>query len=318
MKRHSPGEALAESGVRRQGASRARKREILYGLFFLSPWALGFTLFVAGPMVASLYLSFTTYNIAHPPIWLGLQNYTEALTKDNLLWGSLGRTLYYAGVAVPLGLVGSLVLALLLTQALRGTNLFRTLFFLPHLTPIVATTLLWQWLLHPEIGVVNYLIRNATGLQGPRWLGSKEWAIPALILMALWRGVGGNRMMIFIAGLQGIEQELYDAAAVDGANSLQRVRAITLPMLTPTIFFNLVLGIIGALKVFTSAFVATKGGPAYATWFYALHIYTHAFEFLRMGYASALAWLLFVVLFAFTYIQFRSSSRWVYYAGEAR
>lgn len=292
-----------------------RTREIRYGLLFLSPWVAGFLLFVGGPIVVSFALSLTTYNIAHPPVWVGLSNYTHALVEDKLFWPSLRRTIYYAGVAVPVGMTGSLLLALLLNQKIRGTSVFRTMFFLPHLTPIVATTLLWQWLLHPSVGLVNVGINAVTGLEGPRWLGSKEWAIPALIMMSLWGGIGGNRMMIFLAGLQGIEQELYDAAAVDGVSAWQRLRYVTLPMLSPTIFFNLVLGIIASLKVFASAFVATQGGPAYATWFYALHIYTNAFVYLEMGYAAALAWIFFVLMFAFTYVQFRSSSRWVYYAG---
>ncbi len=304
----------ASKGHRRRRSSIVQRRNEKYALLFLSPWILGFTLFIAIPMLSSLYFSFTEYNVVRPPEFIGLGNYIEALTKDRLFWPSLCRTIYYAGVVVPVSLIGSLILAILLNQKVTGTNLFRTIFFLPHLTPAVAMTLLWSWLLNSEMGLVNYLL-SGVGIKGPAWLGSKEWAIPALIIMALWAGIGGNRMMIFLAGLQDVPQELYDAAHVDGAGSWQRFRNVTLPMLSPTIFFNLVLGIIGALKMFTSAYVATRGGPGYATHFFSLHIYINAFQQFYMGYASALAWLFFLLMLAFTYLQFHASRRWVYYAG---
>jgi len=309
------GSEIALVRPKKAKVSAMRRREALYGFLFLTPWILGFLFFVGGPMVASLFLSLTDYDIVTPSKFVGLQNYTTAFTKDKLFWPSMGRTFYYAVVMVPLSLVGSLLAAVMLNQRALGTNAFRTFFFLPHLTPIVASALLWQWILQPEVGPVNYLL-SRVGVKGPAWLSSKEWAIPSLMIMALWGSIGGNRMMIFLAGLQGVPQELYEAADIDGANAWHRFKHVTLPMLTPTIFFNLVLGIIAALKVFTSAFVTTKGGPAYATWFYALHIYTNAFEYFEMGYASALAWIFFVVMFTFTYLQFRSSARWVYYAGE--
>jgi multiple sugar transport system permease protein len=292
-----------------------RRLEAFYGYLFLLPWAIGFVLFVGGPMLASFGLSFTRYAIAQPPQFIGLANYVEIATSDNLFWGSLGRTFLYAIVMVPASLIGSLLAALLLNQGLRGTNLFRTFYFLPHLTPIIASAILWMWLFNPDVGPVNHLIR-AIGLPGPGWFGSPDWAMPGLIIMALWAAIGGNRMLIFLAGLQGVPQELYEAAEIDGAGVWTKFEHVTLPLLTPTIFFNLVLGIIGALRVFSAAFVATEGGPAYATWFYALHIYTKAFKFFEMGYASALAWIFFLVMFAFTYVQFRAARRWVYYAGQ--
>jgi multiple sugar transport system permease protein len=293
------------------------RRELLEGYLFLLPWALGFLLFIAGPMVASLFLSFTSYDIAHPPTFVGLANYRQALRLDPLFWPSMGRTFYYALVVVPIGLAVSLLLAVLLNQRLAGTNLLRALYFLPHLTPVVATAVLWQWIFQPDVGLLNYGL-HLIGVKGPGWLGSVEWAIPALIIMAIWRSAGGNAMMIFLAGLQGVPQELYEAAAIDGAGRWRRFRHVTVPMLTPTIFFNLVLGVIGSLQVFTSALVATNGGPAYATWFYALHIYTNAFQYFKMGYAAALAWIFFVIILAITYLQVRTSGRWVYYAGEVR
>jgi multiple sugar transport system permease protein len=297
------------------GVSLARRREAIAGYLFLSPWILGFVLFVGGPILYSFFLSFNSYDVARPPRFVGLENYVRAFTSDDRFLPSLQITFIYALVSVPLALFGSLLLAVLLNQRLRGTSVYRTFFFLPSLTPAVATAILWTWLLQPDVGLANYLL-SLVGVKGPNWLGSTEWALPSLVAIALWTGIGGNRMMIFLAGLQGVSQELYDAADIDGAGTLQRFRHITLPMISPTMFFNLVLGVIAALKVFTVAFIATQGGPAYATWFVALHIYTQAFKYLEMGYASALAWLFTLVLIALTVVQFRLSRRWVYYEGE--
>lgn len=213
---------------------------------------------------------------------------------------------------------GALLTAILLNQGLRFTNIYRTIFFLPHLTPVVASVFIWRWLLNPKFGFVNEMLWRLFHIQGPGWFGSKEWAMPALVLVALWGIIGGNMMMIFLAALQGVPKEFYEVGEIDGAGLWHRFRHITLPMISPTTFFNTVLAIIGALQTFTSAFVATQGGPAYATWFYALHIYATAFNYTEMGYASALAWIFFVVLVTFTFIQFRASSRWGYYAGEVK
>ncbi len=294
-----------------------RAREAIAGYLFLLPWLLGLALFIAGPMLTSGYLSFTRYDIVNAPKFVGLKNFIEIFTKDRLFWPSLLLTFRYALIVVPLSLVGALAAAVLLNQALRGTTWFRTFFFLPHLTPIVAAAVLWGWIFNPEVGPINHWIRTITGSDdAPGWFRDPAWAMTGLIIMAMWGAIGGNTMLIFLAGLQGVPQELYDAAVVDGAGLWAKFRNVTIPMLTPTIFFNMVLGIIGALKVFAAAFIATAGGPAYATWFYALHIYTRAFEYFEMGYASALAWIFFFVLFVFTYVQFRQSRRWVYYAGE--
>ncbi|MCC7372246.1 MAG: sugar ABC transporter permease [Chloroflexi bacterium] len=295
--------------------SRARRREALAGYLLLLPWAIGFLLFVAGPLVASAALSFTAFDVARPPRFVGLENYVNAFTSDDRFLSSLQLTFVYAVVSVPLALFGSLLLALLLNQRLRGTSLYRTFFFLPSLTPAVAVAILWTWLLQPDVGLVNYLL-SLVGITGPKWLGSTEWAMPSLIVIALWTGIGGNRMMIFLAGLQGVPQELYDAADIDGAGAVQKFRHITLPMISPTMFFNLVLGIIAALKVFTVAFIATQGGPAFSTWFIALHIWSQAFKYLEMGYASALAWIFTLILLLLTVAQFRLSRHWVYYEGE--
>ena len=306
---------LATAPARR--VSLARRREAIAGYLFLLPWVIGFALFVGGPILYSFYLSFTSYDVARPPRFIGVENYVRAFTSDEQFLPSLQLTFTYALVSVPLALFGSLILAILLNQRLRGTSFYRTFFFLPSLTPAVATAILWTWLLQPDVGLFNYLL-SLIGVRGPKWLGSTEWAMPSLILIALWTGVGGNRMMIFLAGLQGVSQELYDAADIDGAGGWSRFRHITLPMISPTMFFNLVLGVIGALKVFTVAFIATQGGPAFATWFIALHIYSQAFKYLEMGYASALAWLFTLILIVLTVVQFRLSRRWVYYEGEER
>ncbi len=288
----------------------------LWGYVFLLPWALGLLIFTLGPIIASAYFSLNEYDVISAPKWIGLQNYGQAFFKDELFWPSLGRTFSYAVAVVPLGMVGSLFLALLLNnKRTKGTNVFRTFFFLPSLTPIVALALLWGWLLHPSVGPINFVL-GLIGIEGPGWLSSKQWALPAIILISLWSGLGGNRMLIFLAGLQGVPQSLYEAAEIDGAGWWAKFANVTLPMISPTLFFNLVLGIIGSLKVFSLAFVATLGGPSYSTWFFALHIYRQAFEYFRMGYASALSWIFVVVLMAFTYIQISLSQRWVYYAGE--
>lgn len=296
--------------------SRRRLREEFWGYFFFMPWLLGLIFFMGGPIVASLFFSFTEYNILGRPTFIGIQNYAHALLgRDELFWSSLGRTVYYAGVSVPLGVIGSLVLAIILNQRLKATPFFRTFFFLPHLTPTVAMAILWVWILHPKIGPANYFLSIA-GLPKLGWFTDRNLAIPSLILISLWAGIGGNRMMIFLAGLQGVPQELYDAAHIDGAGLWQRFRHVTLPMISPTMLFNMILGVIGALNVFAMAFVATQGGPHYGTWFYALHLYRNAFEYFRMGYASTLAWILAAIMMIITFVQLRLSGRWVFYAGE--
>ncbi len=306
--------AIAAPAQRRR-ISRSALRENILGYLWISPWLIGFFIFTAGPMVASMVFSLQNYRIINEPQFIGLQNYVTALTEDKVFWPSLGRTFYYMLASVPLGLLGSLLLASLLNQRVRGESIFRTLFYLPSLTPAAAAALLWVWLLHYEVGLVNYIL-SLIGIKGPPWLASTRWAIPALILISLWSGMGGGRMIIFLAGLQGVPQELYEASEIDGANRFHRFRHITLPMISPTIFFNLVLGIIGALQVFTTAYITTKGGPGRATWFFALHIFTHAFEYFDMGYASALAWCMFLLLMVFTIVQLRLSDMWVYYAGR--
>jgi multiple sugar transport system permease protein len=262
-------------------------------------------------------LSFTNYNIISSPVWAGLSNYQRAFFQDDMFWSSLGRTGKYALFVVPLGIAGSLGAAMMLNQGHRGTSLFRTLFFMPSITPIIASVLIWLWLLQPSIGLVNYLL-SLIGIDGPGWVTSTTWAIPSLVILSLWNTAGGSRMIVFLAGLQGVPQELYEACEIDGANPWQRFWNVTVPMISPTIFFNLIVSVIGALSVFSVAYIGTQGGPAYATFFYVYYLYTSAFQFSLMGYASALAWIFLVIVLILTVLQFNLSDRWVFYAGDDR
>jgi len=285
-----------------------------WGLLFIMPWILGFLIFTLGPMVFSLGLSFTKYEFPITPRWVGLQNFVTAFTSDELFPRALGNTAYYVLFSVPLGLVGSLLLALLMDRKIAWRALWRTVYYVPSIVPVVVSAFLFGYLFQPEYGLINGLLWTF-GIQGPGWFNSMQWVKPTLILLALW-GAGGGTMIIFLAGLQNIPTELYEAAEVDGAGRLRKFWNITIPMLSPTIFFNLVTGIIGAFKVFTSAYVATGGGPNYASYFYVLYLYNTAFSYMNMGYASALAWLLFVIIMIFTVIQLRFARSWVYYESE--
>jgi multiple sugar transport system permease protein len=290
------------------------RRKAIEGYLYIAPFLIGFLIFTAYPLLASLYLSFTNFNLISDPVWVGLENYTRAFTGDNLFWSSLERTGRYALLVVPLGVLASLGAALLLNQGFPGTSIFRTFFFLPSITPIIASVLIWLWILQPSIGVMNYLL-SLVGVPGPPWVQSTVWAVPSLVLLGLWNTAGGSRMIVFLAGLQGVPTELYEASKIDGANAWQRFRNVTLPLISPTIFFNVVISIIGALSVFSVAYIGTQGGPAYATYFYVYHLYTSAFQYSLMGYASALAWVFLLIVLALTVIQFQLSDRWVYYAG---
>ncbi|HEY3079277.1 MAG TPA: sugar ABC transporter permease [Chloroflexota bacterium] len=297
--------------------SLRRRREVLEGYLYLLPWIVGFVAFVGGPILASAYLSLTKYNVLRPPEMIGLQNYVYAFSKDDLFLPSIVRTFYFAVLSIPPAMVLSLAVAMLLNQRLVASTLWRAMFFLPTLTPVVAAALLWRWMLNPDVGLVNFLLAQV-GIKGPGWLASIEWAIPALALIGLWVSVGGSRMIIFLAGLQDVPPDLIEAAEIDGAGAWAKFWNVTLPMITPTVFFNLVLGIIFALRTFDLAFISTGGGPARATWFISLHIYQNAFVSFDMGYASALSWMFFIILFGLTYMQFRLSGAWVFYAGERR
>ncbi len=292
------------------------KREAAWAYFFISPWVVGFLVFTIGPMLASLYYSFTEYNIIASPKWVGLANY-RALVDDPLFWKSLQVTVYYASLALPLGLIIGFLLAILLNQRIPGVNVWRTIYFLPSVVAGVAVALLWIRIFNTKIGILNPFLARF-GIKGPGWLQDPNWAIPALVIMSLW-SVGGG-MIIYLAGLQGVPTALYDAAKVDGASLWQRFRHVTLPMMTPVIFYNLVMGLIGAFQYFTEAYVATggTGSPARATLFYNLYLYQNAFKYFSMGYASTMAWILFLIVLILTMLVFRSSETWVYYEGQLR
>lgn len=294
------------------------QREAIWAYLFIGPWILGFLFFTLGPMIASLFFSFTDYNIIDAPVWRGLANYIKLFTRDPLFWHSLRVTLYFAALALPLSLLLGFFLAILLNQKIPGVNLWRTIYFLPSVIAGVAVALLWVRIFNPRIGLLNPILQDLFGIKGPGWLQDPNWAVPALVIMSLW-GVGGG-MIIYLAGLQGIPTELYEAAKIDGANTVQRFRNVTLPMMTPVIFYNLVLGLIGAFNYFTEVYVATsgEGGPMRATLFYNLYLYQNAFKFFDMGYASAMAWVLFVIVLLVTLLVFRSSPYWVFYEGELR
>jgi multiple sugar transport system permease protein len=287
-------------------------RRNLTGYAFIAPWLAGFLLLTLGPFVVSVGLSFTRYNIVTEPVWVGWLNYRTLFAEDPLFWKALGITLKYAALSVPLGIVAGVGLALLLNAEVRGIAIYRTLFFLPSIVPLVAASVVFLWLLNPQIGLVNGLLR-LVGITGPNWLGTERWAFVSLVLLSLW-GVGGS-MIIYLAGLKDIPASLYEAAMIDGASAWQKLRYITLPLLTPVIFFNLVMGVIGAFQYFTQAYVIMDGtgGPNDATLFYALHLFNRAWRYLDMGYASAMAWILFVVIMGLTTLIFRSHRRWVHY-----
>lgn len=296
--------------------TRAERRNLRNGLLFAAPYIIGFALFTLYPVLASLYYSFCQYNVIHSPVWIGLDNFRTLFTDDSVFWKSLYNTLYFTAFSVPLGLAFSIGLAMLLNQKVRAMSVYRTVFFLPTIVPIVASAVLWLWVLNPESGLINSMLRQFFGIDGPGWIADERWSKPSLILMSLW-GVGGA-MVIFLAGLAEVPQSLYEVADIDGAGRWAKFRHVTLPMLTPTILFNLVMGLIGAFQYFTQVYVMTggKGGPVDSTMFYALYLYRNSFYYLRMGYASAMAWLLFVVILAATVAVLASSKRWVHYHGE--
>jgi len=301
-----------KSQVSHRSQRRLTQRPEFWGFLFICPWLIGFLIFTAGPMIASLFLSFHRYDLASTK-FVGVENYRRLFVEDPLFWKSLTNTLVYALVTVPLGIVGSLSIALLLNQPVKGQKLFRTCFYLPSLVPAVASSLIWQWIFNSDNGILNSVLR-VVGIHGPQWLQDERFTPWAFILMSLW-GVGGGRMVIFLAGLQGISESYFEAAKLDGASSWVCFRKVTLPLLSPVMFFNLVLGIIGSFQVFTNAYVMTGGGPNNSSLYYALYLFRNAFLYLKLGKASAMAWVLFAILLVLTFIQFRTSKRWVHYEG---
>ncbi|HEY9076699.1 MAG TPA: sugar ABC transporter permease [Anaerolineaceae bacterium] len=284
------------------------------GWLFASPWIIGFFVWTLGPMLASLGLAFTDWDLISPIQFVGLKNF-QMMFKDPLVGQSLKVTIIYALTSVPLNLAVGLGIAMLLNARIIGLRFYRTAFYLPSVLSGVAVALLWRWLFSPEFGLINQGL-SLIGIQGPSWLGDQNWALPSLVVMSVW-GVGAGAI-IYLAGLQGIPTELYEAAEVDGARGWQRFFSITLPLMTPVLFFQLVVGVINALQVFTQAYIMTGGGPNRATLFVILYLYQNAFQYQRMGFASALAWVLFILIMVLTLLIYRSSSSWVYYEGESK
>ena len=290
-----------------------RQREALVGYLFLSPWILGFLIFLVGPMVASIYLSLTEYKVIKAPVWIGLANYVR-MFSDELFYHSMKVTVTYTALSVPLGIVAALGVAVLLNQRIVASGLFRTIFYLPSVISGVAVAIVFAWIFNFRFGILNYFL-SLVGIPGPNWLGHPRWTLWAFVLMSLW-GIGGN-VIIFLAALQGVPVPLYEAAKIDGAGNWRRFWAITLPMISPAILFVLIMGVIGTFQTFTQSYVMTGGGPANATLFYLLYLYRNAFNWFEMGYASALAWVLFLVIMVCTLLLWRSSARWVYYESGA-
>ena len=287
------------------------RRRLGWGIFFISPWLIGFLAFTVYPIVASLYYSFTNYNILNfTPTWVGLDNYSDLFFKDNVFWGSLRVTLYYVVMLVVLATIFDIIIAMLLNMNVRGISIYRTVFYLPVMVPVVAATLTWVWILNPRHGLINGML-DRIGIDGPLWLASPRTALLSLVLVAVWGS--GRAVLIYLAGLKDIPQHLYEAAEIDGANTWHKMRHVTLPLLTPQMLFNVITMTIFSMQSIAAPLIMTGGGPNKATLMYGLHLYRLAFERLRMGYASAMAWILFIVILLLTLVMFRTSQRHVHY-----
>jgi multiple sugar transport system permease protein len=313
---------MAATAAPRRRVSPATARNTLLGLAFCAPWIIGLLAFRAYPIAAAFWYSFTDYHGMMEPSFIGLQNYI-GLVGDPDVGGSVVNTLIYTAMAIPAGIVSALTVAIILNTKMRALPLYRTLFFLPILVPDVALSIVWLQMFNPQFGLVNALIEgigHLVGLQvlGPGWLASTTWAKPTLVLLNVW--LIGQPMIIYLAALQDVPQDLLDAASVDGANWFQRLWSVSIPMVTPVIFYQLVTGLIGALQLFTQPFVITggTGTPAQSMMFYAMQLYREAFEYFNMGQAEAMAWMLFIAVLVLSFIVFRTSAGWVYYGGEER
>ena len=291
--------------------SRRARENLRNGLLFCAPWLIGLTVFLIYPLCAAFYYSLCDYSVLLPPVFIGFDNYVDLL-HDPLFWKSLCNTTYFATGAVSLGLLVSLTLALLLNSKVKAVGLYRTLFFLPSLMPVVAGSILWMWMYNGQSGLINTGLR-AIGLDGPAWLADPNWSKPAIVIMAVWGA--GNAMVVYLAGLQDVPTSLYEAALIDGAGFFQRLFNVTIPMISPVIYFNVVLSIISGFQAFTQAFIMTgsTGAPERSTLFYVLNLYNVGFQDLRMGYASAMAWVLFLIILGITFAATKLSQRWVTY-----
>ncbi|MEN6372723.1 MAG: extracellular solute-binding protein [Armatimonadota bacterium] len=293
--------------------SRAARREAMNFYLFLSPWLIGFIVLTFGSIAASLVFSFSKWDTLSPARFIGLDNFINLFTNDPRFMKALGNTLYYAAFSIPLAMIGGLAISVLMNQKLRGISIFRTIYYLPAVVSGVATAILWQWIFNPGTGILNKLLALVMKTP-PGWLIDPDWSKPAFIIMGLW-AIGGT-MIIYLAGLQGIPGELYEASRIDGASAWQRFRNVTLPLLTPTIFYQLIVGTMAAFQFFLPAYIMTDGGPQDSTLFYSLYLFRNGFEWMKIGYASAMAWVLLAIVMVITIIQFKFANRWVYYEGE--
>ncbi len=291
-----------------------RRKETLAFYLCISPWILGFIFFYIGPILTSFYYSLTKWDLLTPPEWVGMENYIRIFSRDKLFLQSLKVTFLYTIAYVPLDLILGLGIALLLNRPIKGIGIFRTIFYLPSVLTGVAYVVMWMWIFNPQVGLINTTLK-LIGITGPRWLLDPKFALWAIVIMSVFQV--GRSMLIYLAGLKDIPRELSEAASMDGAGIWQRFWKITLPMLTPSILFNLIFGMIMTFQSFTNVYVATNGGPLDSTLFYVLYLYQKAFNFLEMGYASALAWILFLIVLLLTILIFATSSKWVFYRGTA-
>lgn len=299
-----------------KGKMKMSTQEAVFGYVFLSPWIIGMILFTGGPIIASLILAFCDWDLITMPKFIALGNFVK-MFGDHRFLASMGNTFYYTFFSVPLGIVGSVIVALLMNQKWKTVRLLRTIYYLPSVTAGVASAIIWMWLFNPDFGLINYGL-SMLGIAGPKWMADEVWSKPAIIIMSLW-GVGGN-MIVYLAGLQGIPRQMYEAAEIDGAGMFQKFQYVTIPMLTPVIFFNLIMSIVWSFQIFTQVYVMTggQGGPSDSTLVMVLYIYQQAFKFHNMGYASAIAWVLFIIILIFTLLQFKVAGGWVHYEGELK
>jgi multiple sugar transport system permease protein len=309
------------TAVKKRGWSKMARREFVAGLAFSLPWVIGVLAFLAYPMVTSLYYSFTQYEIPLPPRWVGLGNYAKLFTEDRFFPQSLWNSAYLTLIGIPVQLAFALFCAILLNLKIRGQAVWRTIYVLPTLMPAVAMAILWNWILNPQFGLVNHLLK-IFGIKGPLWFQSPLWSKPSIIIMQTW--AVGFMTILYLAALQGVPQELYESAEIDGAGAMRKFFSITMPMISPVTVFQLITGIIWSLQYFTQAYVigvistggggsSSLGAPQGSLLFYGLYLYIQAFEYLKMGYASALAWILFLISAAVTWVILRTSDRWAYY-----
>jgi multiple sugar transport system permease protein len=303
----------AHAGSRSTSWSREEKRNFWIGMAFISPWLIGFVVFTLYPLVSSFYYSLTRYDLIRPPVFIGLDNYIFTFTKDPRFWTVITNTVYYVLLSVPLSLATAFVIANLLNSKVVGRSVFRGIIYIPSIVPAVCTAMVWLFLLNIQYGAINGMLQSL-GFQAIPFLSNPSISKPTLVLIAAW--ACGGTVVIFLASLQDVPRSLYEAAIVDGANSWQRFVNVTIPLCSPVILFNMIIGFIAAWQEFTMPWLLTAGGPAASTEFYSLHLYRNAFQNLRMGTASALAWILFIIIISFTVVLFKSSGRWVYYGGE--